>query len=297
MFDFEAIYEAVSVNHAVKLLKEHPNAIIVAGGSDILIKIREGRLPSCELISIQSLNELRGITIREDDTLCIGSLDSFSHIADNPLIKQYISVLGDAALTVGGPQIRNIGTIGGNICNGATSADTASTLLAWDALLELICSEGVRYVPVSEFYIHAGKTDIKTGEILTSILIHKKSYEHYKGFYYKYSVRNAMDISVCNCSVNVRLSSDKKTVEDVRAAYGAAGPVPLRAYKAENAVKGKKVTSELIDEFAEAAVENLNPRSSYRANKEFRLHILKELSKKCLTESICRCGGIIDGAV
>lgn len=297
MFNFEAIYEAASVNHAVELLKEHPNAIIIAGGSDVLIKIREGRLSECELISIQTINELRGITIKEDATLCIGPIESFSHIAENTLIKQYISVLGDAALTVGGPQIRNIGTIGGNICNGATSADTASTLLAWDVVLELTGLGYVRYVPISEFYIHAGKTNIKNGEILTSILIHKNSYENYNGFYYKYSARNAMDISVCNCSVNVRLSSDKKAVEDVRAAYGAAGPVPLRAYKAENAIRGKKITLELIDEFADTAAKNLEPRSSYRASREFRIHILKELSKKCLKESICRCGGIINGTV
>lgn len=290
MFDFKALYEASSIGHAIELMKQHPNAKIIAGGSDILIKIREGKLTDCELICIQSLDELRGITTDDDGTIRIGALESFSHIAENIIINTYIPVLGEAAATVGGPQVRNIGTIGGNICNGATSADTASTLLAWDAVLELKGQEGVRLIPISEFYIHAGKVDIHQGELLTSILIKKCSYENYSGYYYKYSNRNAMDISICNCSVNVKLSKDRNVVEDVRAAFGAAGAVPLRAYFAEQAVKGREISPMLIEEFSEVVMKNLDPRSSYRADKEFRKHILKEISKVCLTEAIKRGG-------
>lgn len=297
MFDIETIYEAESLSHAVKLLNEHPRAVIIAGGSDVLIKIRDNKLAGCEFLSIQSLNELRGISIKEDGMLCIGPLESFSHIANNPVIKQHISVLGEAASTVGGPQIRNIGTIGGNICNGVTSADTASTLLAWDARLELTSFKGTRHISISNFYKSSGKVDVNIGEILTSILIPKDSYYSYHGYFYKYSARNAMDISTCNCSVNVKLSEDKKTIEDVRAAYGAAGPVPLRAYTAENIIKHKKISLNLIHEFTETVIENLKPRSSYRASSDFRAHIIKELSMKCLTESIKRCGGVINGAV
>lgn len=293
MFDFKEIYEAFSVKNAIELLVKHPNAIIIAGGSDILIKIRDGKLKGCELVGIQSLKELRGISLDDDKTIRIGSLESFSHIEDNEIIKNNIYVLSQAAGTVGGPQVRNIGTIGGNLCNGVTSADTASTLLAWDAVLEIAGTEGVRYVPITEFYLNAGKTILNKEEILTSILIHKKNYKGYKGFYYKYSTRNAMDISICNCSINVKLSEDKKRIEDIRAAYGAAGPVPLRAYNAEKLISGKEITVDLIDEFAKAATDDLNPRSSWRASREFRIHILEEMSKKCLAESIIRSGGIL----
>lgn len=293
MFDFNEIYEASTVSNAIDLLNKNTNAIIIAGGSDILIKLREGKLFGCKLVSIQSLNELRGIYLTEDNNIKIGSLESFSHIADNEIIKSHVPVLGEAALTVGGPQIRNIGTIGGNICNGATSADTASTLLAFDAVLEIVSFGITRYVPVTEFYIHAGKTILKKGEILTSILINKNNYENYSGYYYKYSTRNAMDIAVCNCSINVKLSEDKKTIEDIRAAYGAAGPVPLRAYNAEKFIKGRKVSLDLIEKFSKEVLKELNPRSSYRASNEFRIHILEELSKKCLFESIVKCGGIL----
>lgn len=293
MFDFEEIYEAVSVKNAIELLIEHPKAIVIAGGSDILIKIREGKLVCCDLISIQSLNELRGISLEEDNTVRIGSLESFSHIENNEIIKNNIPVLSQAAGAVGGPQVRNIGTIGGNLCNGVTSADTASTLLALDAVLEIAGAEGIRYVPMTEFYVNAGITVLKKGEILTSILIYEKNYKGYNGFYYKYSTRNAMDISICNCSINVKLSEDKKCIEDVRAAYGAAGPVPLRAYNAEKLIKGKEVITDLVDEFAKAATDNLNPRSSWRAGREFRMHILEEMSKRCLVESIIKCGGAL----
>lgn len=290
MFDFKAIYEASSVGNAIDLMKQYPNAKIIAGGSDILIKLRNEKLPGCELISIQTLDELRGISIKDDGSIRIGVLESFSHITENKIINDYIPVLGEAAITVGGPQVRNIGTIGGNICNGVTSADTASTFLAWDAVLEFVSYEGLRYIPISKFYIGAGSVDIRQGELLTSVLISKDSYLDFTGVYYKYSTRNAMDISVCNCSLNVKLSQDKKVIEDVRAAFGAAGPVPVRAYTAEQTIKGRLISSELIDEFAEVVLNNLNPRSSFRADREFRKHIIKEITKKCLTESLRRRG-------
>ena len=126
MFDMSAYYEASSVENAIQLRLEHPDADIIAGGSDVLIQMREGKRAGHKLISIYMLDELRGVSLDEDGTLRIGSLTSFSHITKDPLIRKYIPVLGEAVDMVGGPQIRNIGTIGGNTCNGVTSADSAS---------------------------------------------------------------------------------------------------------------------------------------------------------------------------
>ena len=137
MYDIKALYEAESVSHAVQLLVEHPEAQIIAGGSDVLVQIREGKRAGKELVSIYMLDELRGVSLDPDGTLRIGSLTSFSHITRDPLIQKHIKVLGEAVDMVGGPQIRNIGTIGGNTCNGVTSADSASTLFAWDAIVEI----------------------------------------------------------------------------------------------------------------------------------------------------------------
>ncbi len=293
MYDIKALYEATSIANAISLLEEHPDARIIAGGSDVLIKLREGKLAGCELVSIYKLDEMRGVSMDNDGTIRIGALTSFSHITKDPIIQANINVLGEAVDMVGGPQIRNIGTIGGNTCNGVTSADSASTLHAYDAVMVIQGQNGIRQKPIREFYISAGKVDLKHNEILTSILIRKESYEGYKGRYIKYAMRNAMDIATLGCSVNSKLSADKKTILDARISYGVAGPVPMRAISAETAVKGLPVCIESVEKFAKAALNDVNPRTSWRASKEFRLNLVEQMAKRALTESIRLNGGEI----
>ena len=152
MYDIKALYEAASVADAVRLRLEHPEAQILAGGTDVLVQVREGKRAGKELISIYGIDALRGVALEEDGTIRIGSLTSFSRITKDPIIQKYINVLGEAVDMVGGPQIRNAGTIGGNTCNGVTSADSASTLFAWDAVVELTGEKGVRRLPIGDFY-------------------------------------------------------------------------------------------------------------------------------------------------
>ena len=194
---------------------------------------------------------------------------------------------------MGGPQIRNIGTIGGNTCNGVTSADSASTLHAWETVIELTGPSGKRLVPIKDFYIKASTVDIREGEIQTAILIPKESYENTFGSYYKYAMRNAMDIATTGCSVNVRLSPDKQTFDRVRIAYGVAGPVPMRAPSAEALIQGKPLTMENAEAFSLEVLKDINPRDSWRAPKAFRQHIAVEMAKRCLIEATKRCGGEI----
>ena len=293
MYDMKALYQAQSVQDAVALRVAHPQAQIIAGGSDVLVQMREGKRAGAELISIYGLDELRGVTMESDGTLRIGSLTSFSHITRDPLIQQHMLVLGEAVDQVGGPQIRNIGTIGGNTCNGVTSADSASTLFAYDAVIELTGPEGVRHVPIQDFYIRAGQVDIRPGEIQTGILISKESYADTHGFYIKYAMRNAMDIATLGTSVNVRLSADKRIVERARVAFGVAGPVPLRAKTAEDLAAGKPLTAELAEEFAQAVKEDIHPRDSWRAAKDFRMHIAVECAKRAFREAVKRAGGAL----
>ncbi|MCL2319094.1 MAG: xanthine dehydrogenase FAD-binding subunit XdhB, partial [Treponema sp.] len=220
MYDIEALYEAESPAGAVELLKEHPEAHIIAGGSDVLIEIRDGKLAGCTLVSIQNLDELRGVALDGNGALRIGAMTSMSCLAEDPLIKKHIPVLGEAAETIGGPQLRNIATIGGNVCNGVTSADTASTLMAYDAVMEYLGSGGKRLVPIKEHYVSAGKTSLAHDEILTAIIIPPESYENCFGHYIKYAMREALDIATLGCSANVRLSRDKRVIERMRLAYG-----------------------------------------------------------------------------
>lgn len=291
MFDFKALYEANTVEEAVELRLAHPDALIIAGGSDQLVKLRDGKYAGREFISIFGLDELRGVTMDEEGSIHIGALTSFSDITADPIIQKYIPVLGEAVDLVGGPQIRNIGTIGGNVCNGVTSADSASTLLAWDAGMNLQGKEHLRYVPMSIWYKGPGRVNIHEDEILTDIVLLRESYEGYAGYYMKYAMRNAMDIAVTGCSVNVKLSEDKKTVDDLRIAFGVAGPVPLRAKTAEAAGKGKPVCEETAKALAAAVQEDINPRSSWRAPSDFRRYIAGELALRCFREAVRRGGG------
>jgi len=291
MFDISALYEATSVQNAVELMQAHPEAALIAGGSDVLIKIREGKLAGVELISIFKLDELRGVSMDDDGTLRILPLTSFSHITQHPLIQKYYRVLGEAVDQVGGPQLRNIGTIGGNICNGVTSADSGSTQVAYDAMLEILGPNGKRTLSIHDFYKGPGRVALEPAELLTAILIPKESYENCYGYYTKYAMRNALDIATIGCSVNAVLSPDKKTLERVRIGYGVAGPVPLRARGAEAALKGKPVSEETLDIAAKAVQDDVHPRTSWRASEGFRRQIIGETAKRGLRASIERAGG------
>jgi xanthine dehydrogenase FAD-binding subunit len=293
MYDLKALYEARTVRDAVRLRLEYPQAQILAGGTDVLVQMREGKRAGAELISIYGIDEMRGVSLDAEESIRIGSLTSFSHITRDPIIQKYINVLGEAVDMVGGPQIRNAGTIGGNTCNGVTSADSASTLFAWDAVIELTGAEGVRRIPIQEFYLSAGKVDIRPDEIQTAILIPKASYQGCFGHYIKYAMRNAMDIATTGCSVNVVLSGDKKTIARARIAYGVAGPIPMRAPAAEAAAKDRPLTAETVEAFGAAVLEDIHPRDSWRASKAFREHIAVELARRCLTESVRLAGGEI----
>ena len=266
MYDMKALYQAASVEEAVALRLEHPEAQIIAGGSDVLVQMREGKRAGAELISIYGIDALRDVSMEPDGTLRIGSLTSFSHITRDPLVQKYINVLG---------------------------ADSASTPHAWDAVIELTGKNGVRRLPIHDFYIKAGKVDIRAedGEIQTAVLIPKGSYENCFGHYIKYAMRNAMDIATLGTSVNVRLSADKKTVERARVAFGVAGPVPLRAATAEAMAKGQPVSLELAERFAQAVTADINPRDSWRAAKDFRLHIAVESAKRAFLEAVRLAGG------
>lgn len=295
MYDIGKIYQATSVEDGIKYLVDNPNSVIIAGGSDVLIQVRHGKLAGCSLVSIYGLDELRGISIDGDGRIKIGPLTCFSQITKNPIIQKHIPVLGEAVDQIGGPQIRNIGTIGGNISNGVTSADSAPTLFALDAKLEITGPSRKHIIPIAEYYLGPGKVDLKKGEILTAIYIEKENYEDFSGNYIKYATRAAMDISTLGCCVTCKLNPGKNSIENVHLAFGVAGPIPMRCPKTEEAIKGTEISGEMLNVFGQLAMEEVKPRSSWRASKEFRLQLVYELSKRALKEAIEKSGGITNG--
>ncbi|MCQ4896755.1 xanthine dehydrogenase subunit XdhB [Anaerotruncus sp. DFI.9.16] len=294
MYDIEKIHLAKSVPDAIAALVKDPSAVVICGGSDVLVKIREGKLAGCSLVSIHGIRELEGVSLEPDGTIVIGPATTFSHVTNDPLVEEHLPALGDAVDQAGGPQLRNIGTIGGNVCNGVTSADSASTLLTLNAELELTGPNGVRRVKLENFYRGPGKVDLAHGELLTAIRIAKADYDGFGGHYIKYAQRNAMDIATLGCAVHVKLTADRSAVEELRLAFGVAAPTPIRCHKAEELARGRKIGSDLFQTVAEAAAGEVNPRTSWRASKEFRLQLVRELSRRALKQAIIHAGGAVE---
>ena len=294
MYDIEKYYQALSVQDAVRALSEDESAVVISGGSDVLIQIREGKLAGCSLVSIHGLPELDGIEEKADGEVVIRAVTSFSHIANDPIILKTMPMLGYAVDQVGGPQVRNIGTIGGNVCNGVTSADSASSLWALNATLELAGPGGTRMVPIREFYTGPGKTVRQHNEILTAIHIARADYENFGGCYLKYGKRNAMEIATLGCAAMVKLSADRKAIAELRLAYGVAAPTPMRCTATEQKAQGAPISAALLDQIAANAQGEVKPRTSWRASKEFRLQLVGELSKRAVRQAIINAGGTAD---
>lgn len=289
MYDIKAYYDAETVSEATALLAKNPNLKLIAGGTDVLIKMHGGQLQEAELLSLRKIKALERIRITENGTIVIGAMATFAMVFHNPILREIIPILTEAAISMGGPQIRNIATIGGNICNGATSADSASSLFALNAQLKLQDKNGERIVPIGDFYLGPGKVALNPGEILTEILIAPEDYQGFGGHYIKFSLREAMDIATLGVAVVCKLQSG--TFDEVRIGLGVAGPTPLRCLEAEAYAKGKKISSETLAEIGKLAVKSAKARTSWRASKEYREHLVEELTQRALKIAVVNAGG------
>ena len=296
MYDFESIHLSTSVDDAVAALVADPEAIIISAGTDVLVQIREGRHAGCRLVSVHKLPELRGITVRDDGTIEIGAACTFREIHESPIVAENLESLWMAADTPGGPQLRAVGTIGGNVCNGITSADTASSVVAYDAVMRVRGPQGERDIPVSEWYTGPGRTSRAHDEVLVKILFPRAGYEGFRGTYYKYGKREALEIATMGVSCLVRMAPDGEHIDDIRLAYGVAGPYPKRALETEAALCGLTV-DEAVGRVGELACAEMNPRTSWRASKEFRLQLIAELSRRLLRETAGKCLGTGDAVL
>ena len=196
MYDIKETFRAKSVPDALELLRTHPGAIPVCGGTDVMIHLKERKLRQAALVGIMDIASLQGIYLEQTGDLFIGSGTCFDSIYQNPLARACVPMLVDTCNQVGSPQIRSVATIGGNLCNGAVSADSMPSLLVLNAELELTSLEGKRVVKAVDFHTGPGKTVLETGrELLTGIRIPKASDEGHGGKYLKFGQRNAMEIA------------------------------------------------------------------------------------------------------
>ena len=292
MFDIENIYQPKTLEEALDILDNKDNIKVIAGGTDVLIKLHHGELSGIELLSIRDIDELKEINLNDNGDIEIGAMASFSDIFRSNIINENIYVLSESAVSMGGPQVRNMATIGGNVCNGAVSADSATTLFALNAELLLKTKNGERRVPIKEFYLGPGKVSILPNEILIKIIIKKEDYKGYRGNYIKFSNRKAMDIAMLGVSVVADIENNK--FKDIRISLGVAAPTPVRCIKAEEFSKGIEVNMKNIIEISERALLDAKPRNSWRGSKDFREHLIKELTKRGLLEVVKRAGGVVN---
>ncbi|MGL5615985.1 MAG: xanthine dehydrogenase FAD-binding subunit XdhB [Sarcina sp.] len=289
MYDVTGYIEPKTLEEALNILDKEKDLTIISGGTDVLVKLHEGRMESINLLSIREISGLDDIKLLADGAIEIGARATFTDIFRNEIVNKYIDLLAEAAVSMGGPQIRNIATIGGNVCNGAVSGDSAPSLFALNAKLKLKSKNGERIIHIEEFYAGPGKVNREPNELLVSILIEKNDYENKKGNYIKFATRKAMDISLMGVSVIVEIEGNK--FKEVRIALGVAGPTPLRCVIAEEFAKGLEVNDSNIRKIANEALKSSKAIDFWNASKEYKENLIEELSYRAINESIKKLGG------
>ncbi len=290
MYGVKKVFIPRHLAEALEILAADETVWPLAGATDVLVKMRHSQMKGVSLLSLTGLGELKGIEELDNGDIAIGAGSTFTDIAECELIKTRVPMLKTAALSMGGPQIQNVATIGGNVCNGATSADSAPSLFALGAVLELVSAKGSRTVPITEFYAGPGKVKREAGELLVRIILPVGGKKNWAGVYIKMSTRKAMDIAILGSAAVCELAGDGK-VEKAAIAMGVAGPTPLRFTEAEQLLCGQKLTPALLAQAGKAAVNASNPRTSWRASKEYREALIEELSQRAFKQAFEEAGG------
>lgn len=289
----QKLHTPANLDEALALLGENPMAKAIAGGTDLLVKNQQ-RTDSqgLTLVSLRKIKTLNIIEEQASGEIHIGPLATFSRLTENDIVRRRLPLLIQAAEAMGGPQIRNMATIGGNICNGATSGDSAPSLFCLNALLQLAEKNGLRTVPIVDFYKGPSKVDLRPGELLTNIIIPAPGPGFFGSWYTKFSTRKAMDISIMGCAATCRVGIDGE-IKEAAIALGTAAPTPVRCARAEAAVIGRKLTAGVLEQAAGETLHSINPRSSWRAGAEYRRALAVELVRETILKAYQMAGGEI----
>lgn len=275
------VYKPETIKEALKLLNKYSSSgKIIAGGTDLIIHLKENKLDLETLIDISDIKDMKFIK-EENDFIEIGANITFNELINNDIINENIKGLIDAAKNIGSPQIRNRGTIGGNICNGSTAADIVPPLLSLDSILTIMTKDKTREIPLEKIYIDNGKVDLKENEILYSIKFIKPSQNL---SFIKLGLRKALAITKINISVLLDIDDDNKIIE-IRIASGALEKHPIRERNLENFLKDKVLSNELIDKAKDIFTKELENRLGARYSKEFKLDVSKSILEKALKEA------------
>jgi len=306
-FDY---FKPKTFDEALNLLSKYgEKAKLIAGGTDVIVMIKQKAIAPEVLISLQGIPGLDQMIY--NGSLSIGPMVTHRAIEKSEVIKNNFSALADAVDDLGSVQIRNVATIGGNICTAAPSADTATPLLVLGTQVKIKSIKEERTVPIEEFFKGPGESVLKTGEMVKELSI-PKPLPNTGSAYYKLQRRLALDLPILGVSVLLSLDKNKVTCsdllctaspistilhkmeddeivcKDVRIALGVAAPTPMRALKAEALLRGKKLSDELLEETANIASQEAQPRDSLRGEAWYRKDMVRVLVKRMAMKSIER---------
>jgi CO/xanthine dehydrogenase FAD-binding subunit len=261
-----------SLKEVFGLLKQYGSkATLIAGGTDVIINIRNRELSPEVLISLRGLKDLS--YIRKNNGYHIGALTTHRMLEQSDMVRAELSALHDAASQVGSIQIRNVATVGGNICNAAPSADTAGPLLALDATVVLEGPNGRRRIPIADFFTGPSKTVRKGNEVLIEFDIPEEP-GPFGSAYWKHSRRRAMDLPLLGIAVGLTVSESQE-ISNARIGLTVAAPVPIRAHKAEEFLKGKRLDDDMLAEAGKIACSEASPRDSLRGRAWYRREMIE----------------------
>jgi len=280
--DFE-YYAPVSLPEACGLLAQFgPRAKVIAGGTDVLPKMKQEILAPEVLVSLKNLSQLTDIYYEKGKGVVIGARATHNDLVNSPLLQEKYLSICEAAHHMANNQIRNRGTVGGNIVNAVPSADLPPILIALGAEVKLVGTGGERTVPLEEFFTGPGNTVIKQDEILTEIVVPDQSFTG--STYMKFGLRRSGALAVVGVATAVAMHGD--SCQEVRIVLGAVAPVPMRAKKAEELLKGKAVTAELLEEAGVCAAGESKPISDIRGSAEYRKDMVRVFTKRALKKAV-----------
>lgn len=279
-FDY---YAPDSVAEVCQLLSQYgPQAKVIAGGTDLMVKMKHGLLTPKVLVSLKKLEQLHKIDAVPGKGIVIGARTTHSEIVNSEILqKKYLSV-SEAAHSMAANQVRNAGTIGGNINNAVPSADLPPILIALGATVKLASSKGERTITLEELFVGPGKTVLAQDEIITEITIPEQ--EMTGSTYLKFGLRRAGALAVVGVAVAVNVAGG--IIKDAKVVLGAVAPIPMRAKKAEEFLKGKKVSDDVLAEAGVIASTECKPISDIRASAEYRADLVRVFTKRALRTAI-----------
>jgi carbon-monoxide dehydrogenase medium subunit len=279
-----------NVDEAISLLASHNgDARVLCGGTDLIVQLREGRQQVGLVVDVKNIPDLTQVSF-DDSGLRIGAAASCHDICSNPSVQQKYPGLVDGIRLIGGVQIQNRASVGGNLCNASPAADSIPALSVHHATCHITGQVGERTLPVEEFCIAPGKNALQAGELLVFITVPSPK-ENFGASYLRFIPRNEMDIAVVGAGASVLLDGDRKRFVAVRISLGAVAPTPLLASEAGYFLTGKDVTRANIKEAARIAQSIAKPITDLRGTAEHRKHLVAVLVERALDKAIERAGG------